>query len=62
MNFFLSDEAQLIHDSEGMTMVTKIVAPKTTQAANAIRSGHLLGTTDASRQDEMLRLAKEIYQ
>jgi iron(III) transport system substrate-binding protein len=61
MNFFLSDEAQLIHDSEGMTMVTKTVAPQTNEAANAIRSGHLLGTTDASRQDEMLRLAKEIY-
>jgi iron(III) transport system substrate-binding protein len=61
MNYFLSDEAQLIHDSQGLTMVTKVAAPPTTLEANAIRNGHLLGTTDASRQDEMLKLAKEIY-
>lgn len=61
MNFFLTDEAQMIHDSEGMTAVTNAAAATSTEEAGAPRNVHLLGTTDASRQDEMLKLAKEIY-
>jgi hypothetical protein len=42
-------------------MVTKTKAPPGTAEENAIRNARLMGTTDASRQDEMLRLSKEIY-
>lgn len=61
MDFFLSGEAQLLHDENGLTMVTNVEAPAGTQEANAVRNGKLLGTTDASRQEELLKLAKEIY-
>jgi iron(III) transport system substrate-binding protein len=61
MDFYLSDEAQLIHDQRGQTMVTDAVAPAGTQETNARRNGKLLGTTDGTRQDEMLEIAKSIY-
>ncbi len=61
MDFFASDEAQLIHDQEGLIMVTKTQAPPTSPELAATRSGKLMGTTDASRQDDLLKLAKEIY-
>jgi iron(III) transport system substrate-binding protein len=61
MEFFLSNEVQLLHDEQGLTMVTNAAAPAGTQEANAIRNGKLLGTTDAARQEEMLMLAKDIY-
>ena len=61
MDFFLSAEAQLLHDEQGLTMVTNAPAPTGTQEANAIRNGKLLGTTEASRQEELLKLAKDIY-
>ena len=61
MEFFLSNEAQLIHDEQGLTMVTNTPAPVGTQEANAVRNGKLMGTTDAARQEELLKLAKEIY-
>lgn len=61
MDFFLSDEAQLIQDRRGLTMVTNVSAPPDNEEANQRRNGRLLGTTDAARQDEMLKLAKEIY-
>ena len=61
MDFFVSDEAQLIHDQEGLIMVTQTVAPPSSPEMAATRSAKLLGTTDASRQDNMLKLAKEIY-
>jgi iron(III) transport system substrate-binding protein len=59
--FFLSPEAQLLHDELGLTMVTNTPAPTGNQEANAIRNGKLLGTTDAARQEELLKLAKDIY-
>ena len=61
MDFFLSDEAQLIHDQYGLSMVTNASAPPGNEEVNARRNAKLLGTTDAARQDEMLKLAKEIY-
>ncbi len=61
MDFFLSDEAQLIHDKQGLTMVTGTAPPAGNEEENARRNGKLLGTTDASRQDEMLKIAKDIY-
>lgn len=61
MDFFLSDEAQLIQDKQGLTMVTGTAAPADTEEANARRNAKLLGTTDASRQDELLQIAKDIY-
>jgi iron(III) transport system substrate-binding protein len=61
IDFFVSDEAQLIQDQLGLSMVTKTKAPPGTAEENAIRNARLMGTTDASRQDEMLRLSKEIY-
>lgn len=61
MQFFLSNEAQLLHDEQGLTMVTDVAAPAGTQEANAIRNGKLLGTTDAARQEAMLKLAQDIY-
>ena len=61
MDFFISDEAQVLQDQEGLIMVTKTHAPPTSPELAATRTGKLLGTTDASRQDDMLKLAKEIY-
>lgn len=61
MDFFLTPEAQLIHDEQGLMMVTNTPASGGTKEADAIRKGKLLGTTDASKQDEMLKRAKEIY-
>ncbi len=61
MDFYLSDEAQLIHDRIGITMVTQVSAPPENEEANQRRTAKLLGTTDAARQDEMLALAKTIY-
>jgi iron(III) transport system substrate-binding protein len=61
MDFFVSDEAQVLQDREGLIMVTKTQAPPTTPELAATRSGKLLGTTDATRQDDMLKLAKDIY-
>jgi len=61
IDFFLSDEAQLLQDGQGLIMVTGTKAPPGTEEENAIRRGRLAGTTDASRQDELLKLAKDIY-
>jgi len=61
MDFFLSDEAQLIHDEQGLRTVTSVSAPPGAPEAEATRTAKLMGTTDASRQDDMLKLAKDIY-
>ena len=42
-------------------MINNTPAPTGNQEANAIRNGKLLGTTDAARQEELLKLAKDIY-
>jgi iron(III) transport system substrate-binding protein len=55
MEFFLSDEAQAIHAAQGLITVTTLAS------ADGAKPPPLLGTTEAARQDEMLKLAKEIY-
>jgi iron(III) transport system substrate-binding protein len=61
MEFYLGNEAQLIHAHAGNIVVTGEAAAAVPAELRAYANGKLFGTTDASRQDEMLRLAKEIY-
>lgn len=58
---YLGDEAQQIHAQAGNIVVTTDAAAAVAPELKAYASGKLFGTTDAVRQDEMLRLAKEIY-
>ncbi len=61
MNFYLSDEAQQIFAYGGYTTVNGKPVPADVTGLKAPCS-KLLGTSSADRQDEMLRLAREIYQ
>jgi iron(III) transport system substrate-binding protein len=60
MNFYLSDEAQEIFARGGYTTVNGKPAPEV--AGVAAPCTKLMGTSSAARQEEMLRLAREIYQ
>jgi iron(III) transport system substrate-binding protein len=60
MNFYLSDEAQEIFAKGGYTTVNGKPVPEV--AGLKAPCSKLLGTSDAIRQEEMLRLAREIYQ
>jgi iron(III) transport system substrate-binding protein len=61
MDYYLGVEGQLVHAKRGNLVVrdgiTEGVAPEILELAQA----RLFGTTDPTRQDEMLKLAKEIY-
>ncbi len=61
MNFYISDEAQQIFARGGYTTVNGKPVP-TEVAGMKAPCSKLLGTSSADRQDEMLRLAREIYQ
>jgi iron(III) transport system substrate-binding protein len=61
MNFYLSDEAQQIFARGGYTTVNGKPVPAEAAGLKA-PCLKLLGTSSADRQDEMLRLAREIYQ
>ena len=61
MDYFLSEEAQLVYANTGNGIVTKGVVEKTAEDMRALAGAKLLGTTEAARQDQMLALAKEIY-
>ena len=61
MEFYLSDEAQLVHARYGNIVVTNDALAAVPPEVRAYAAGKLLGTTDASRQDDMLQIAKEIY-
>ncbi len=61
MDFFLSEEAQLVYANTGNGITVKGVVDKATQDMRALAGAKLLGTTEAARQDQMLALAKEIY-
>jgi iron(III) transport system substrate-binding protein len=61
LDFFLSDEAQLIYGNLGFVMTVGGLEGKVTAEARGIAQAKLLGTTDPKRQDEMLKLAKSIY-
>jgi iron(III) transport system substrate-binding protein len=60
MSFYLSDEAQEIFGRGGYTTVNGKPVPDV--AGLKAPCSKLLGTSDAKRQEEMLRLAREIYQ
>lgn len=60
MNFYLSDEAQEIFARGGYTTVNGKPIPEV--AGLEAPCSKPLGTSSADRQDEMLRLAREIYQ
>ena len=61
MDFYLGDEAQLIHANAGNFPAVASAAGHAAPAIQKMLAGKLLGTTDAKRQDEMLSLAKSIY-
>jgi iron(III) transport system substrate-binding protein len=56
LDFSLSDSAQLIQQQAGYAMVTDVKAPP-----GPLAGVKLMGTTESSRQEEMLRFAKDIY-
>jgi len=60
LDFSLTNDAQLVQQNAGYAAVTEVKAPPGTPPA-ALANVKLLGTTDAARQDEMLKLAKDIY-
>jgi iron(III) transport system substrate-binding protein len=60
MNFYLSDEAQEIFARGGYTTVNGKPVPEL--AGLKAPCSKLMGTSSADRQEEMLRLAREIYQ
>jgi iron(III) transport system substrate-binding protein len=61
LDFFLSDEAQLLYGNLGFVMVVGGLEGKVAPEARAIAGAKLLGTTDPKLQDEMLKLARSIY-
>jgi iron(III) transport system substrate-binding protein len=61
LDFFLSDESQLLYGNLGFVMTVGGLEGKVTAEARAIAQAKLLGTTDPKLQDEMLKLAKSIY-
>ena len=61
LDFFLSDEGQLAYGSLGFVMTVGGLESKVPAEARAVAQTSLLGTTDPKLQDEMLKLAKQIY-
>jgi iron(III) transport system substrate-binding protein len=61
MDFFLSDEVQLAYGNGGFGMVVGGLESKIGPEARAIAQAKLLGTTDPALQEEMLKLARQIY-
>jgi iron(III) transport system substrate-binding protein len=61
LDFFLSDEAQLLYGNLGFVMTVGGLEGKVTAEARALAQARLLGTTDPTLQDEMLKLARSIY-
>ena len=61
LDFFLSDESQLLYGNLGFVMTVGGLEGKVSGEARAIAQAKLLGTTDPKLQDEMLKLAKSIY-
>ena len=62
MNYFLGSEAQTLCAEVGLITATNVTLPATAPAETiALRDVRLLGTTDATRIDEMLKLASQIY-
>ena len=61
LDFFLSDEAQLVYANLGFVPVVGGLESRIAGEARAIAQVKLLGTTDPKLQDEMLKLARSIY-
>ncbi len=61
MDYFLSEEAQLVYANTGHGVTVKGVVDKASEEVKKLAGAKLLGTTDYRRQNEMLALAKEIY-
>jgi iron(III) transport system substrate-binding protein len=61
LDFFLSDEGQLAYGNLGFVPTVGGLEGKISPEARAIAKTSLLGTTDPKLQDDMLKLAKQIY-
>lgn len=61
MNFFMEREAQGIYANGGYVPVTQGVALSAPPDIRELIEVKLLGTTDAERQNDMLKAAQEIY-
>ena len=61
LDFFLSDEGQTIYANLGYPSVIGGLESKIAPEARPIAQVKLLGTTDPKLQDEMLKLATQIY-
>jgi iron(III) transport system substrate-binding protein len=61
LDFFLSDEGQLAYGNLGFVTTVGGLESKISPEARAVAQTSLLGTTDPKLQDEMLKLAKQIY-
>ena len=61
VDFFLSDDVQLLYGSLGFVTVVGGLDAKIGGEARALSQTRLLGTTDPKLQEEMLKFAKQIY-
>jgi len=61
MNHYLDPESQLVFANAGYNPVIKGVVEKTMDEIRPLLATKAMGTTDFTKQDEMLALAKEIY-
>jgi iron(III) transport system substrate-binding protein len=61
LDFFMTEEAQLLYGNLGFVTVVGGLEGKLAGEARALAQTRLLGTTDPKLQDEMLKLAKQIY-
>jgi iron(III) transport system substrate-binding protein len=61
VDFFLSDEAQLIYANLGFVTPVGGLDARISAEARSFTQTRLLGTTDSKLQEEMLKLARQIY-
>jgi iron(III) transport system substrate-binding protein len=61
MNHYLEPESQLVFANAGYNPVIRGVVEKTLPEIRPLLDTKAMGTTDFTKQDEMLALAKEIY-
>jgi iron(III) transport system substrate-binding protein len=61
IDFYLSEEAQLIYANAGMAPVINLDASKVNPEARAMTQAKLLGTTRVETQEKEMAKAKEIY-
>jgi iron(III) transport system substrate-binding protein len=61
IDFYLSEEAQLIYANAGMASVINLDTKKINEDARAMSEAKLLGTTNPDTQEVQLAKAKELY-